>query len=196
MVVPVHNVENDDDIFIWNPNFCLNDPQVNIAYQGNTSGSGIPNMSFLGNYDVNKLRTVPYVGDNQLPPNNNIGAHTFWFRFGCCGEIFCADDLDDTYVQNDQGGVGSLLLSDVDVGWDTSIWINFMTQCENCTADTNGMLDEGSWYKWEQEYDADMLLGRISWELFTELVDIKFQDQVPCNGNATYGCQVGELQEG
>jgi hypothetical protein len=72
----------------WNTLVCLEDPDIDWhdLYAG-----------AFDNKDVNKLRTIPYT-DNNNSGNPFIDNHTFWFAFGCCGEIFCADDQESSYV--------------------------------------------------------------------------------------------------
>lgn len=191
VVFPINGITHDDTNSPWTTTACVNDP--NDLFAGTYTG----HPPFPPTFDVHDLREIPYA-ESPNAPNPDINNHTFWFKFGCCGEVFCVDDLDDTHTFTDQAGFGNLQCTNVDVGWDTSIWVNFMTQCENCTMDFTGQ-GEGSWYKWEMDYEANELLGMDDWDsLYDELshvVDVGFQNFAPCIQDAQYGCQSFELSE-
>lgn len=188
LIVPINNVTNTIE---WNDITCLFDPDIDITSRYATNG-------FTGNKDVNKLRVLPYT-TNQASSNPSIDNHTFWFTFGCCGiNTFCADDFKTTYVHDSNqfpnsttSPEGKLLLKNVETSHETSVWINFMTQCEDCTT-TNSPQGNGVWYKWEQEFMTGELDSATD-NFFPGFVDPEIISVVPCNASSIYGCGFNEL---
>jgi len=186
VVVPISEIQ----IGSWDLTMCPNNPEFEQDYDG-----------VFGDKDVNKLRTIPYSPSSNEWDNSFINNHKFWFSFGCCGENtmsnpnpFCADDNVISNVYTDAFyDVGSLYMPDVEVGYETSVWVNFMTQCEDCV---NGGAEsgEGAWFKWEGWYEEWELASYNSYPgsafITSELV---FQQSAPCDPFSVYGCEGGEL---
>jgi len=178
VVVPIEDIWTSG----WSTLFCPEDPDVdwNNRYDG----------EFLDK-DVNKLRTFPYT-NNSSSGNPFIDNHTFWFSFGCCGRSFCVDDGSSSNVHTDDfWNVGSLYMPNVWIGHPTSIWINFLTQCENCSG--AGEAGSGVWHKWEEWYDPGELWSANGYPGYLGAAP-SHQMSVPCDAFSSYGCQSGELR--
>ncbi len=164
----------------WDTHYCPEDPDQdwNDIYSG------------AFGKDVNKLRTIPY-SNNSVSNNIFLNNHTFWFSFGCCGQTFCADDYESSFVYTDDfWDAGSLYFPNVWIGHATIIWIDFLTQCESCV--WSGDLSDGVWHKWEDWYDAQELSTFFpSYPSFDEAFP-EFMMTVSCNIFSTYGCQPNE----
>lgn len=186
--------ERDDDVIIsiqeiitenWNTSVCLEDPDNNESYEG-----------ALGYDDVNKLLSIPYT-TNDASFNPSISNHTFWFWFGCCGvtEAFCADDNSRVNVDTDAiWETGSLKMTDVEVGYETTVWVDFLTQCENCSGGGEGGM--GVWHKDEKEYLEDELAFANTFGDINFSVSPRYVMSVPCQDDGSiYGCQDGELND-
>lgn len=168
----------------WNTSVCLENPDNNDLYEGE-----------LGFDDVNKLLDEPYT-TNDASFNPFISNHTFWFWFGCCGveEAFCADDNDRTNVFTDDfWNVGALLMRDVDTDYETTVWVDFLTQCENCSGGGEGGM--GVWHKDENEYEIGELAFANAFGDIQFSVTPRFIMSVPCEFDRIYGCQNGELND-
>lgn len=186
--------KRDDDVIIsvkeiitqnWNTSVCLEDPDNNSLYEGE-----------LGFDDVNKLLTEPYTTDDASF-NPLISNHTFWFWFGCCGveEAFCADDNFRVNVHTDDFyEVGSLKMADVEVAYETTVWVDFLTQCENCSGGGEGGM--GVWHKDEKEYIEDELAFANTFGDIQFSVSPRYIMSVPCQDDGSiYGCENGELND-
>ncbi|MFT6319916.1 MAG: hypothetical protein ACJAT4_000836 [Granulosicoccus sp.] len=171
----VHVPVNDISSSPWDELACLEDPDSdsNDVYGG-----------ILGK-DANKLRTIPYTTDNAS--GNSTNNHTFWFSFGCCGDAFCVDDNNGGSFTS---GDGALRMPDVNTGYDTWVWVDFLTQCEDCQS--GAFPGQGIWHKWEMEYDAFELDNAVSGALFPDFVDIGVMEVVDCFQESQYGCDAGE----
>jgi len=84
-----------------------------------------------------------------------------------------------------------LLLPDVNTSFQTTIWVDFLTQCENCTG--TGEAGTGVWHKWEEQFDEFELLGMNAYPNGGLGALPEFMGAVPCDGFGTYGCQDDEL---
>lgn len=172
----------------WNTSVCLEDPNNNDLYEGE-----------LGFMDVHKLLDEPYT-TNDASFNFNISNHTFWFGFGCCGieveNAFCADDNSRANVHTDDfwEDHGSLMLRNVETDYETTVWVDFMTQCENCSGGGEGGM--GVWHKDEIEYQAGELAFANAFEDIRFSVTPRFMMSVPCEFDRIYGCQNGEINYG
>ena len=187
---PVATIRTDDVIISirdivtqsWNTSVCLEDPDNNQLYEGE-----------LGYDDVNKLLDEPYTTDDASF-NPNISNHTFWFWFGCCGveEAFCADDNSRANVHTDDfWDVGSLKMANVETDYETTVWVDFLTQCENCSGGGEGGM--GVWHKDEIEYEEGELAFANTFGDIRFAVTPRFMMSVPCEFDRIYGCENGEL---
>lgn len=178
VVVPVIDITTN----WWNLTACPEDPDLDLnnRYAGAFSDK-----------DVNKLRTRPYSPSSNPFDNPNINNHTFWFSFGCCGETYCADDYAASNVYTDDfWNVGSLYMPNVWVGDPTSIWVNFLTQCEDCSG--SGIAGTGVWHKAEDWYGAGDLIGHNRYPFGPFGTSPSYVASVSCNPIAVYGCQSNE----
>lgn len=174
----------------WDTNKCENHPDDESVYANNN------NVFIL---DVKKHVTLPYAVQN--PPNPIISNHKFWYTFGVDGQIFCVDDFNQTAIDLCDDTHHSLQVCSINTDFETSIWIDFMTQCENCTSTS---ADQGLWHKFEQEFEVDELVGDFNncsniWLLnktMSSEVVLDFQSLVTCEIFDVYGCQSGENNGG
>jgi|TARA_B110000967_G_scaffold16473_1_gene15603 hypothetical protein len=149
----------------------------------------------FGAIDLNKLYNIPY--DN---------GKTFWTKFGGWGRkedtngfnSGCIDDNNKNYVSNEQGtNVGVFKFPEVNVHFQTWVWINVMSQC-------HGECGSGTWWKFEQHLSADESwalrnthtdLSFVENTLTSQITDISSQGFAVCNSfGGNYGCGSNEQQ--
>jgi len=133
-------------------------------------------------FDVFKLvRSEPYNISGTAGTNPEL----FWFFNGCCGESFCVDDNN-----NEEGShKGRIKLPSVNKCWQTTVWINMMSQCEDCN---NAATDPtGRWWKYERPFLMNELDMHTS---IANAIDVQlnYQNAVDCTWNVTYGCDPDE----
>jgi hypothetical protein len=130
------------------------------------------------------VKNVPYnvSGVAGEPPEE------FWFLLGAGGDQFCIDDQDFGLMQNNR-----IVLPSINTCYETSIWVDMMTQCQDCN--NNLTAPKGHWWKTEEEFSPNQLTGLYTSSSSPFLLDpLGYQNLVDCEWNVEYGCQDGEHQ--